>query len=358
MTPQLSICILTYNRAPYLRSLLQCIMRQFTDDIPPGTVEIYVRNNASTDDTAAVLAEYAALLPDLRHTTLAVNEGFDRNCFSIVREARGTFCWLMGDDDLPAPGGIATVLRDIQMPGFDLILYDRIECDEHSMAVIRTRRWTSAAGDIQVAGGSPDSLRDYLRKTVWLGGIFSFISSLVVRRECWKLPDVPDIFASGYVHVFCCWQVLANGGRMIARRETPVLCRLADDIIRTGALNRFLLDQRGFGTLAHFADRTTPGIGLEILRTLRRCSSFSMLLKAAVMARQENRSAELRHWLRACGYPALVLWSTEHPHLPLLFHPAWLAILAPCRRLADRFSLRRGQITVAPPKPRKPEELS
>jgi len=344
MTPQLSICILTYNRAPYLRSLLQCIMRQFTDDIPPGTVEIYVRNNASTDDTAAVLAEYAALLPGLRHTTLAVNEGFDRNCFSIVREARGTFCWLMGDDDLPAPGGIATVLRDIQTLGIDLLLYDRIECDEHSMAPICMRHWSSLPDGTIVDGGSRDSLCAYLKKAAWTGSLFSFISCLVIRRTHWQLPEITDILESGYVHIFCCWSLLTNDGHMLVSRNTPILCRCTNGIAQSGVLNRLLLDLRGFGNLAHFADRKTPGIGSEILRTFRRRGCLSMILKATIVARQENRSAELQQWLQECEYSFLTRWCTKYPRLLLLLHPVWLAVLAPFRRMANQISLHRAQI--------------
>ena len=51
--PTLSICVPTYNRAPWLNLLL----RDFFADPPTMPFELIVCDNCSTDETAAVLEE-------------------------------------------------------------------------------------------------------------------------------------------------------------------------------------------------------------------------------------------------------------------------------------------------------------
>lgn len=335
MTPLLSICIPTYNRAPYLRSLLESIRHQLGDGVPPGTVEVYVRNNASTDDTAAVLAEQAALLPGLRHSTLAANEGFDRNCFAVVREARGTFCWLMGDDDDLTAGGLQAVLADLAAPDAgDLLLYDRIDCDG-GMAPRLRRQWSTAADGMRVRGTSPAELSAYLRSCRNLGALFSFISSLVVRRECWRLPELPDPFDYGYIHVFCCWQILADGGTLTVRHSAPVAARVpeADPNGPAGDSARLFLDLRGYSVLARLAAQKDAVTTAELLRAFRRGRPLSTMLAVAAETAGTARNGELRRLVRACGYGAAVRWLVRHPRIPLALHPLWRRTVTPIRRL-------------------------
>ena len=52
---KLTIAIPTYNRANHLKSRIEELLPQLTEDI-----EIYVSDNASQDDTAAVAARFAS----------------------------------------------------------------------------------------------------------------------------------------------------------------------------------------------------------------------------------------------------------------------------------------------------------
>ncbi len=108
MTPRLSICVPTYNRLSYLRELMAGLLPQVEAEAR-GTVELCVSDNASTDGTAAYLKTLSC--PSLRFWSNAENVGGDRNFLVLIREARGDYVWLVGDDDIIPEGSVARALR-------------------------------------------------------------------------------------------------------------------------------------------------------------------------------------------------------------------------------------------------------
>ena len=103
----LSICIPTYNRERYLRSLLESLMPQL-DGLPDGEVELLVSDNKSEDGTAKLCR--SIVRPFMRFWTNDVNIGGDRNFLKCISEAKGEYVWLVGDDEMAAPGAVARVL--------------------------------------------------------------------------------------------------------------------------------------------------------------------------------------------------------------------------------------------------------
>jgi abequosyltransferase len=109
--PLLSVCIPTHHgRAAVLDRLLGVLEDQLTPDVR-GRVEVCVSDNGSGDATSAVLARRRATLgaPLVTHR-FERNGGFTVNLLKVVEIARGNFGWLIGSDDLIAPGAIAKVL--------------------------------------------------------------------------------------------------------------------------------------------------------------------------------------------------------------------------------------------------------
>jgi hypothetical protein len=92
--PFLTIAITTFNRAAALRRRFEELARVVTPD-----VEVVVINNGSSDDTAAVGAEAAARYPWLRFQSNVSNLGNDPSGLRLLEVARGTWCWILGDDE-------------------------------------------------------------------------------------------------------------------------------------------------------------------------------------------------------------------------------------------------------------------
>ena len=94
--PQLSICIPTYNRAEILKYCLENLRALDAFGID---YEIVVLNHASTDGTAAMLANAQKNWPNLRvyHQTKQVS--LAGQCVASLRLARGELSFIMADDD-------------------------------------------------------------------------------------------------------------------------------------------------------------------------------------------------------------------------------------------------------------------
>ena len=104
----LSICIPTYNRARYLKELLDALIPQL-DRCRPDTVELIISDNCSTDGT---FNQYRSIArPYLRSWRNEMNIGGDRNFLKCIQEAKGEYVWLIGDDDIVEPDGVSRVVE-------------------------------------------------------------------------------------------------------------------------------------------------------------------------------------------------------------------------------------------------------
>lgn len=112
--PLLSVCIPTYERAVALKRQLAWLAGELNgfEDL----IEVVISDNASTDDTPTVMAEWAATWPSLSVTSRRnpVNLGWMRNFESCVRAARGRYCWLVGDDDTMYQGTLGVVVDQLR----------------------------------------------------------------------------------------------------------------------------------------------------------------------------------------------------------------------------------------------------
>lgn len=78
--PLLSICIPTYNRAQLLKETLESVLVQ-VDRTNIDKVEIIIADNASTDETDAVMAEIKKnAKPAIKYLKNEKNVGLDGNC--------------------------------------------------------------------------------------------------------------------------------------------------------------------------------------------------------------------------------------------------------------------------------------
>ncbi|QLF71762.1 glycosyltransferase family 2 protein (plasmid) [Peteryoungia desertarenae] len=94
---KLSICIPTYNRAPFLRYLLNTFVEQGQ---LPFRYELVISDNASTDDTAGVIEEFTRQGLPIRYLRRAVNGGSLANLANAFQHADGLYSIYLADDDL------------------------------------------------------------------------------------------------------------------------------------------------------------------------------------------------------------------------------------------------------------------
>ena len=128
-TPLLSICVPTYNRSRYLASLLEGLAAQL--EAFPYPYELVISDNASTDDTSAVVARFLDRLP-IRSIRHAETIGCYPNVVFAMTQARGRFMLYLADDDCLLGESLADAVRVMDAdPGIAItyapwMLYDLV----------------------------------------------------------------------------------------------------------------------------------------------------------------------------------------------------------------------------------------
>lgn len=104
---QLSVCIPAYNRAAELPALLDSIV---TQEYPHYEIVICEDNSPQRAAIRDVVARYDRDHPGrIRYVENAETLGYDGNFREMIRRARGDYCFIMGNDDLVAPGALGIV---------------------------------------------------------------------------------------------------------------------------------------------------------------------------------------------------------------------------------------------------------
>ncbi|MEZ5293362.1 MAG: glycoside hydrolase family 99-like domain-containing protein [Vicinamibacterales bacterium] len=128
--PTVSVIVPNYNHARYLPQRLDTIVGQSFRD-----VEILVLDDASTDDSLAVLAPYRARA-DLRVLENATNSGSTFvQWLRGLDEARGDFIWIAESDDGSAPDFLETMVRLLRDPQVRVAYANSHVWDERSEVV-------------------------------------------------------------------------------------------------------------------------------------------------------------------------------------------------------------------------------
>jgi abequosyltransferase len=116
--PLLTIAIPTYNRSRFLRELLGILKPQMTETL---NVELIISDNASTDDTAAMLDQFAKNGLNFQYIRNRNNLGADANILQCFEKAQGKYVWIFGDDDIILPGALTKIISLLSLQQYDLV---------------------------------------------------------------------------------------------------------------------------------------------------------------------------------------------------------------------------------------------
>lgn len=118
-----------YNYARFLPAAIESILAQTLTDF-----ELVISDDASTDDSAAILRDYAARDPRIRFTHHVRNLGMVENWNWCLQQARGDYVkFVFGDDVLVSPRALERLIALLDRePGARLAASARVLLDEHS----------------------------------------------------------------------------------------------------------------------------------------------------------------------------------------------------------------------------------
>ena len=291
--PLLTIAIPTYNRVEYLAELLGLLEPQLAE-FPQ--VELLVCDNASEDDTPQVVAEVRERLAKVgvavdyqRH---AENIGSDANFAFSYEQARGSFFWLCGDDDLIVPGGLAQLMPHLQDAEGRPSDVDLVYATSYGF-----REDYQRERQVDPFGRRFHTLRNPRDVSMVVNIMFTFISGMVVNKE--RLESLPHedpaaFIGTNLVQLSWALPLLLHHRRSIVLWERPVAAR-------QGNANGYSLG-RVFGEhLAGNLARLLPGrpdLSAPILNFMLRRWFPSILLDVRSSGNQTLQLGEAHSALR------------------------------------------------------------
>ena len=129
----LSICIPTFNRADYLRDCLQSIFQK-NDNLQE--IEVCVSDNASTDNTVAVINDFRRY-NNFSYQRNEDNLGIPMNFLKVTSMASGRYIWLLGDDDVVTTDGISHILNTVKdHRGVDFFLFNCLNLKNRDLGYV------------------------------------------------------------------------------------------------------------------------------------------------------------------------------------------------------------------------------
>jgi abequosyltransferase len=204
ITPKLSICIATYNRAEVIGQTLDSIVSQIQDG-----VEIVIVDGASTDHTSDVMRRYQDVCPSLRYYRMPVKGGVDRDYCNAVSFATGEYCWLLTDDDIVKPGTIKSILGKLSKK-YSLIILNAEVRDKNLSEILEARHCNIDHDTFYPSV----SLQDLFINTA---GHLSFIGAVVIARALWNEREKEPYIGTEFVHIGVIFQKeLPNGAFVMA----------------------------------------------------------------------------------------------------------------------------------------------
>ena len=242
----LSLCIPTFRRAGPLDALLASMASEASG---VADVEVVVSEDPSEESaaTSVVIARHRAGLPSLRHGVNAERLGFDRNFLRVMSMAEGKWCWLLGDDDVIEPGGLARVLQALrEHPELTGMTLGRHAYDSQVEHRIYQRPFRQAATrEFTDAGEMFLALLDQI----------GFLSCTVLRRDAFERaaaePATQEFLGSGYVQMWLLMRMMKAAPRWLCLAEPCVGWRADNDSFNErGLLGRLRMDVEGYARVS------------------------------------------------------------------------------------------------------------
>ncbi|HEB0855344.1 glycosyltransferase family 2 protein [Citrobacter werkmanii] len=243
---KVSFCIPTYNRSKFIDELLSSINKQSDHSL---NIEVCISDNASTDDTKECIEiwrrKYNFPIVYHRHSE---NIGPDRNYLAAVNMGGGDYCWILGSDDILSYNALALMEKKLADES-DIYLCDRRELDLSMTKITNPhRKWLSE--DSRLFSFRDDSdLIKYFSKCNSVGGLFSYLSSIIVRKDRWSSIKFDDSYiGTAYSHVYILLRIISDLNSTLQYISQPLVdCRGDNDTFESnGKARRIKIDFVGY----------------------------------------------------------------------------------------------------------------
>jgi abequosyltransferase len=215
--PLLTLAVPTYDRSQYLATFLNAIAPQLAGE---SRVELLISDNASPDDTAALVRMYQAKGLSIRYIRNETNVGADRNILQCFEQAAGKYVWICGDDDVVEPFGLGRILLHLESH------------QEYDLVSLRARGFRGAY--TPQTPKSPEKITVFTRAEDLASHVhvfFTFITGTIVNKaRVSALPHRPfsDLADTNLVQLSWTYSALEHHRRSLLI-HTPLVATLANN---------------------------------------------------------------------------------------------------------------------------------
>jgi len=269
-----------------------------------GSVELLVSDNASVDETPAVVEEALRNGLCVEYVRNLDNLGADGNFLQCYERAAGKYVWIFSDDDLFRPGALGAVLAFLSQDEYDLVCVSSsgFSGDAPNLGPVVARTRASIFTD------SVSFLRRVHIFTTMISGIIlnkdrveqvphepysKLIGSSLIKLG-WTFTALRGHRKSLLIeHELICYRLGNTGGYGICHTFGPTLALIANEWLRTPNLVRLVLNAS--------IQRLLPAS----LLAGNRNAHGKYLKEDAQVVLSDAFSSNLRYWI--FDYPLIVL---------------------------------------------------
>ncbi len=210
-----SILIPTCNRAGKLRRLLRTLESEAARLKPDSRIQLLVSDNASSDETPAVVSDFSNNTFALKYFRQAQNLGFDGNVKFLYEIAETDYVWFLPDDDIPLPGSLCAILDALETHRPDILLFSFTQPPGNPHKTF----------DLQ----DPVTIITDPKKIIEYVYVWTKLSIYVLRKISFSISELKELesfFGNGYFFVDLSFSVLnaSNSPRLCIISEPLCTC--------------------------------------------------------------------------------------------------------------------------------------
>lgn len=253
MNPLLSICVPTYGRP----DLLKITLTELITQARPHGIQIVISDNSEDTRSEQVVESLRASYADLVYSRNERNLGIDLNFLKIASLVSSAYAWFFGDDDLPIPGAVDRILRDIEnSPDVQFFLINSMPMSPDMVRTL-SPNLTGIKADRTYS-----DCRRALREISWYS---TFVGAYVVRLDAWRLADPTPYLDTAFVHTGVMFEAMARLGFPLKLIAQPLIrYRTGNATWSNSFLNiQFVLWKQAIDNLPTEYDTLTRRIAVE-----------------------------------------------------------------------------------------------
>ena len=281
MSIQLSICMPIYNCAEFVGQALDSILPQTDEE-----TEVIVYDGGSTDSTSSLMQAYLQIWSNLRYYRGEARGGIDADMAKCVGYARGEYIWLFSGDDVMRPSSIAR-LREWLRKGCDVYLCEHSICDLN-MNFLKTYPMFTPNQKLCIDLAEATSRKEWFHRACSTEPFFSYMSSLIVRREKWESGRLIEEFdGSCWGHVARLFALIPTGLRVCYIAEVWLDMRSGNDsFLDKGVVNRYSIAIDGYHKIANTFFGHDSEEAFHMRRVIRREFTLPMFYYAKALCKR------------------------------------------------------------------------